>query len=130
VPPPGIPSFVQVCRTDRHDYPRPYATKLTWFDLDAKALRTEELPAQNFDVVANPALASTDTGQPATSPDTRAWGSGACRTLAGAFAFVLLAYLASKNKALRQRIERWGAPFRPVHLKALNPTPLNPRRRP
>jgi hypothetical protein len=106
------------------------AVKLTWFDLAAQALQTEVLPAQNFNVVANPGMASADTGQAATSPDSRALGNGAWRTLAGAFALVLLAYFAAKSQGLRQRIERWAALFRPVRLQTLNPNPFNPRRRP
>jgi hypothetical protein len=97
------------------------AVKLTWFDLDANALRTKELPAQSFDVVANPTMASADMGQ-AVTPRDPTWVSGARRTLAGVFALVLLAYLASKDQTLRQRIARWATTFRPVRLQALNPT--------
>jgi hypothetical protein len=105
------------------------AVTLAWFDLDAKALQTELLPAQAFNVIANPAMASADVGKAAASPDTRAWVQGAWRIMAGAAALVLLAYFASKNQTLRKRIERWTILFRPVHLQALNPTHLNPRRR-
>ncbi len=105
------------------------AVKLTWFDLDAKQLRTEELPGQSFAVVANPAMATAGAAQAAASSKAWTWGR-----LAAGLALVLLTYLAVRNERLRRRIRllvtRCVAPFRPVHLHALNPSSFDERTRP
>jgi hypothetical protein len=90
------------------------AAKLTWFDLDSQALRTEELPARTLNVVANPAMASA---APAGAPETRTtkipW------LLASAVAIVL--FVAAVNRAVRDTFARLVAPFFPVHLEPLSP---------
>lgn len=109
------------------DYTIP-SVKLTWFDLDAQRLRTETLASENFSVVANPAMATAGAAEARSSSDARPWG-----WLAGGLALVVLVFRTLRNERRRrhigQLVERCVAPFRAVHLQALNPTLLNKRTR-
>jgi hypothetical protein len=102
------------------------AVQLTWFDLDAKQLRTEELPGQSFTVVANPAMATANAGPAPASSNAWSWGR-----LATGLALIVLVYFALHTERHRRRIskivERYVAPFRPVHLQSLNPIAFNKR---
>jgi hypothetical protein len=99
------------------------AAKLTWFDLDSQELRTEELPEQTLNVVANPAMASAANSE-ATAPVSSPlpW-----RKLAAGTVLVLLALLAARSRRVRQAIASALAPFRPVRLEPLYPAPSNQR---
>lgn len=96
------------------------ATRYTWFDLDARQLRSETLPARTFSVIANPDLASA---QPSGSGeggavlrDPRWWYA----VLAGA-TVAALATLVLRSRRMRAGLRRALAPLRPVHLQPLNP---------
>lgn len=92
------------------------AVRFTWFDLDAMQLRTEELPARTFDVVANPAMAAG--GAARMRIDRRSLGLAA-----GGLALVALAVAALRNAGFRRLAARGIAAFRPVRLEPLNPLP-------
>ncbi len=94
------------------------AVKFIWFDLDTKQLRTKELPAQTFDVIVNPALASA--AETASEGGRDAGYAVAAGLIVGLLLLVVLAWRA------RRTLARLLAPLGPVHLQALNPTDQPP----
>jgi hypothetical protein len=92
------------------------ATSLTWFDLDAKELRSIDFPARTFDVAPNPSLASATPGSATSGVPWKglAWTAAVSGALA---ALVFTIELTRLQKMVRRAI----APFRPVHLPPLNP---------
>ncbi len=109
-------TIVYVCeRPGRFTIP---AVRLTWWDIEAKRLRTADLPARLITVIANPALASADTSAAPQADwrDAPWWwiGSGA--------ALIVLIGVGLRSSRLRRA---WGylvTPLRPVHLQPLNPS--------
>lgn len=98
------------------------AARLTWFDLDAKALRTNVFPARTFTVIANPALASAATaagmGKTSVVEDLEAWWKP------GVLVFVIILILtAGESVPGRRLFTGLLAELRPVHLQPLNPEP-------
>src|SRR5262245_34721680 len=93
------------------------AARLTWFDLDAKQLRTIDFPANSLDVAANPAMQAALTAPSSAQRSTLKW------TVTGLVILVLLAAVLWKRR-IRCILLRWLAPFRPIHLQPLNPIPL------
>lgn len=92
------------------------ATRYTWFDLDSEQLRTVELPARTFTVIANPDMASAAPGR-AGEPSSPWLRAGLIAAL------LLLSLIAATRRPLRRLLARMVAPLRPVHLQPLNPVP-------
>lgn len=92
------------------------AARFTWFDLDAKQLRTVDFPARTLDVAPNPALASTAT---TVVTDVHAGSRGLLAGLAVAVVVNLLAVLVWKSRSFWLPLFEV---FRPVHLGPLNPS--------
>jgi hypothetical protein len=115
-------TIVYVCeRPGRFVIP---AVRLTWWDLDAKQLRTADLPAHTITVAANPALAAT-----VAAPAPQAgWRDKAWWRLGGGGALVILLGLGWRSVWRRGVVRRLVAPLRPVHLQPLNPQPDEPAR--
>jgi hypothetical protein len=93
------------------------ATRFTWFDLDAQALRTVDLPARTLTVIANPAMTSDADASAARSTGARAAG------LLVALLGIGLAtgLLAARSRRVRRFVAGLTAPLYPVHLQTLNP---------
>lgn len=91
--------------------------KFSWWDLDASALRTIELPAQVIQVAPNPALAPATQAPEAQAPSP--WSKSAAAAVAVVLALALL--LAASSR-LRHAVVAWMRLFRPVRLAPLNPT--------
>lgn len=90
------------------------AKKLTWFDLEAKQLRTIDFPARRLVVAPNPAMASATTAAGSSVAEYRTAG----RALLGALAIVAMAVLVWKTRRVWQPFIEL---FRPVYLAPLNP---------
>ena len=106
-------TMVYVCeRPGRFTLP---AVRLTWWDLEAKQLRTADLPARTITVVANPALASTPAVP--VNPPPAGWRDELGWWLGGGVALAALILLGRSGA----RLGRLLAPLRPVHLQPLNP---------
>ena len=100
-------------------------TRFTWFDLDSQELRTQILPERTIHVVTNPAMASLDVTDPAGFTQALASSRTRNKWIGGAIALLIitgLAYLASRNQRIRNKVRRAAQPFKPVHLQPLNPT--------
>ena len=105
--------------------------RFTWFDLDARVLRIETLPARTLRVIADPAQAAMGTA------NGRAAAPGAGRSalvsdsprnwLVGTAGVALLALLlfVCLHRRVRQGLLDAVAPWRAVHLQPLNPTENN-----
>lgn len=90
--------------------------RFVWFDLEAKQLRTNDLPERTLNVVANPALATAASGSITAPTPTTWWKPGAL------IVAVLLAMVLGFSTRLRRIIGGTLAPLRPVHLQPFNPT--------
>lgn len=105
----------------RHTVP---AASFSWFDPGSGKVRTHTFPAQVFEVMANPDLASADAagegppGQPASKPRAQPLQPTTWALLAAVLA--ALAVL-SFSRRLRDRMTAFLSPWRPVHLAPLNP---------
>jgi hypothetical protein len=108
-----------VCqRTGHFDIP---GAHLTWFDLDAKELRTIDFPGRHFGAAPNPDLAATvESSQ--TSHEQISWKTWAVML----FILLVLLGLAFYRRQLRVVLSSLIDPLRPVHLEALNPTASSP----
>ena len=84
------------------------AASLTWWDLEAKQLRTIDFPSRTFDVAANPAQASPST--------LAAWWKPV-----GSMLLILVGLALACYARLRPFFAALLAVFRPVHLLPLNP---------
>jgi hypothetical protein len=93
------------------------AARLTWWDLDAKKLRTVDFPAHTISVAANPALSG---GANAPVPSER-WILTHWWLLPGLLAVGLLLFRLLRGTHFRRACGRCLAPLRPVHLQSLNP---------
>lgn len=96
------------------------AVRFIWFDLETKELRTDDLAEQTLKVGANPALATaggTDSKGAAADLRSIAWWK-----LIGLVVAALVLILAAWSVRFRRVLADWLAPFRPLHLQALNPT--------
>jgi hypothetical protein len=96
------------------------AVRFIWFDLETKQLRTNDLAQQTLKVGANPALATasgTDSERVAAALRSIAWWK-----LMGLAVAALALILAGWSVRFRRVLADWFAPFRPLHLQALNPT--------
>ncbi len=91
------------------------AARLTWWDLDAKKLRTVDFARQVITVAANPAIATKEARRSPLewlrSPETRRAGLGLL--LAAGAAAILWKF----RRALASMLDYW----RPRHLEPLNP---------
>jgi hypothetical protein len=94
------------------------AARFTWFDLEAKKLRTEDLPARTLTVLANTAMASA-AAHTAADTAARPWHRG---SLMGGSVLLLGLLLAALSNRGRRFLARCMAPFRPVRLQPLNPS--------
>jgi hypothetical protein len=92
--------------------------RLTWFDLDAKGLRTIEFAARTFDVAPNPAL-GTDNGTTAHRSERHSTSAWIITALVAVLAALLS--LAAMRASLVRFLEGILEPLRPVHLQPLNP---------
>ena len=92
------------------------AAQLTWFDLDAQALRTETLPAVILNVVAGPAFASA-----AGAPAAPVADADARMRRTGTVGLALLVSLVLQTAFVRRRLANAIAAVRPVYLEPLNP---------
>jgi hypothetical protein len=93
------------------------AAQFTWFDLDSQQLRTETFPLQTFDVIVNPAMASPEAGSTSAAlPRTESVSK-----IVLVFVMLGLLLVAGFRNHMRRLVVRVLAPFRPVHLQALNP---------
>lgn len=90
--------------------------KFSWWDLDASALRTIELPAHVIQVAPNPALASAQSAPEPIAPSH--WSTPVKVTAAALACFVVL--IAASHR-LRQQIAAGYRLFLPVRLQPLNP---------
>lgn len=105
-----------VCqRPGRYTIP---ASRFTWFDLDAGALRTVDLPARTLEVVANPAMA---VAAPARRLDPALWGRSTWLGLAGMVVLLAVVWLLVRSLRVRRAIIAAAGQLRPVRLQPLNP---------
>jgi hypothetical protein len=91
------------------------AVRLTWFDLDAKQLRTIDFPARTLDVAPNPAMAAAKPPTAVAKPDP------GMRELSLQILLpfgVIAGLVYWKGRALREYLTHT---FEPVHLAPLNP---------
>ncbi|MES2708012.1 MAG: hypothetical protein V4726_15580 [Verrucomicrobiota bacterium] len=97
------------------------ATRLTWFDLDSKQLKTIDFPARTLDVAANPALASAAPAAAESTPSAPRSVMPFVR--GGLVTAALLAAFTLKPVRIRilKAVRRIAAPFYPIHLQPLNP---------
>jgi hypothetical protein len=95
------------------------AVRFTWWDLDAKELRTVDFPERKIQVAPNPALPTEQKAAATAVPSKRpGW-----KTMAGIAALLLaLLFLATRPK-VRSGMRKLISLFRPVHLQPLNPPP-------
>lgn len=93
------------------------AAQFTWFDLDSEQLRTESFAAQTFDVIVNPAMASSQAEGKSTEPPRR----DSFVTIVLGVVLLAVLVLAGFRRRVRRLAARAAKPFRPVHLQPLNP---------
>ncbi len=93
------------------------AVRMTWWDLDARQLRTIDFPERTLEVTANPALAVApgDAEGPRQWMPQRRWLGVLAIAVAGAVGLYL------GWRLVRRRVI---AVFRPVRLAPLNPVPI------
>jgi hypothetical protein len=89
---------------------------LSWWDLDAKQLRTIDFPARTIDVAPNPAM------QTAAAVPTVAHHSLVKWIVTGLVTGLILAAIIAWREKLHRILLRWQANWRPIHLQPLNPT--------
>jgi hypothetical protein len=96
------------------------AVRLTWWDLDATALRTVDFPERSITVEAGPTRATSPvpTARAATLPWWHRIVPWQIVTIVATLATVAAFLLSSR---LRNLIARLLVPLRPVHLQPLNP---------
>jgi hypothetical protein len=96
------------------------AARLTWWNLDAKELRTIDFPARGLDVAPNPAAQAVTSPADQSQPSSAQFQQTA---LTISLALIVFAILVWKTQPLWQRAI---TPFRPRHLVPLNPTDRHP----
>jgi hypothetical protein len=93
------------------------ATRLTWFDLDAKQLQTIDFPARTLTVAPNPATA---TPGPSAMPENDG-RAAAMFGLVAAIGVSLFSVALWKTRGFWRLSDRAREALRPVHLAPLNP---------
>jgi hypothetical protein len=95
--------------------------RFTWWDLDAKQLRTADFPERTFDVAANPATAAISAAASHVSEVGPGRSSATWwRWIGWALLVLLLAFVGWKC-GLRGWFARVVASLHPIHLQPLNP---------
>jgi hypothetical protein len=95
--------------------------RLTWWDLDAKQLRTIDFPSRTFDVAPNPALASATVAPRGAKFTRNAWLILLCALVVAAGVLFL------NRNSLIYAVAQIAVFFRPIHLQPLNPLPKSTR---
>jgi len=92
------------------------AARLTWWNLDAKELRTIDFPARVLDVATNPAVPAAISLADQSRPSSAQFQQTA---LLVSLALIVITILVWKTRPFWQQAI---APFRPRHLVPLNPS--------
>lgn len=93
------------------------AVRLTWWDLDAKALRTVDFPARTITIEAGPAQEPAAVATTTAAP----WKSLRWPAIAALAAIALLAAIFVLSVSVRRAFARLFSPLHSIPLQPLNP---------